>query len=238
MNPNVSANWLITIIFMASYFVLAGTIILRRSSVTATLTEKFGNLCIVTAFAGILTATLYYQGALKVKVWPTFGIHDQVLVSTAGDIFVKVKNPILPLGDRIQRYNCRGEFKTAFIPDNAGGSYKIALNQDNTLSIYSVRTNSIDTFAVDGTFLQRRILDDRQMPFNFLKKGPSITEANSCSLTRDPASGRLAAKDSTGIWPLERGDWVLEYILNRQNIWGIALIGALIWVFSVLKKNR
>ena len=125
------------------------------------------------ALAGLSVANFFYQGVFNVRAWPTVGIFDQVVVTPVGDIFVKVKDPILGRADRVQRYNCRGEFKAAFQPDNAGGVFKIAVNPDDTLSIYSVRTDTIDTFNSDGTFLQRREVDSQQMPFEFLKSGLS-----------------------------------------------------------------
>ena len=85
------------------------------------------------ALAGAAVANLFYQRAFDVRAWPTVGIHDQVVVVATGDIFVKVKDPIMGRADRVQRYSCRGEFKTAFLPNNAGGLYKIAVNLDGTL---------------------------------------------------------------------------------------------------------
>ena len=111
---------------------------------------------VILALAGASVANLFYQRVLNVRAWPTIGIFDQVVVTPAGDVFVKVKDPILGRTDRVQRYSCRGEFKAAFQPDSAGGLFKIAVNPDDTLSIYSVRTDSIDIFNSDGTFLQRR----------------------------------------------------------------------------------
>lgn len=74
------------------------------------------------------------------------------------------------------------------------------------------------------------------MPFDFLKRGPSVTQANGCELTKDPVSGRLAANDGTGIRLLEGGDWVLEYALSRWNIFGAALLGGLALVISFVRK--
>ena len=159
---------------------------------------------------------------------------DQIVVTSAGDIFVKLKDPIMGRADRVQRYSCRGDFKAAFQPDSAGGLFKIAV-KDNTLSIYSVRTDTIDTFSADGTFLQRREVDSQEMPFDFLKLGPSVTTADGCQFTIDPVSGRPAVKNGAEIWPLERGDWVLEYVLSRRNIMGIALLGGLMLLISYIR---
>ena len=54
----------------------------------------------------------------------------------------------------------------------------------------------------------------------------------------DPISGRPAAKDSAGTWPLERGDWVLDRALNRQNMIGAALFGGLMLVISYIKMRK
>jgi hypothetical protein len=235
MNSNVSLHWL-EIVFPFLLTVILGASLWRQSPPWEGLLDKVGLAGLIIALASASVANLFYQRVLDARAWPTVGIYDQVVVSSTGDIFVKVRDPIMGRADRVQRYSCRGDFINAFLPNNAGGLYKIAVNLDGTLSIYSVRTDSIDTFSFEGKFLQSRDLDSRQMPFKFLKKGPSITEANGCSLTRDPASGRLAAKDSIGIWPLERGDWVLEYGFSRRNIFGAALLGGLALVFSFVRK--
>ena len=235
MDSNMSLNWL-ELVFPFVLTAMAATKLWRKSPPWEGLLDKVGLAGLIIALAGASVANLFYQRAFDVRAWPTAGIHDQVVVAPTGDIFVKVTNPIMGRADRVQRYSCRGEFKAAFVPNNAGGLYKITVNPDNTLSIYSVRTDTIDTFSFDGTFLQRLDLDSRQMPFDFLKKGPSVTKANGCALTKDPASGRLAASDGTGIRPLERGDWVLEYSLSRRNIFGAALLGGLVLVISFVRK--
>jgi hypothetical protein len=77
------------------------------------------------------------------------------------------------------------------------------------------------------------------MPFDFLKSGPSVTKVNDCEFIVDPVSGQPAIKDSARVWPLERGDWVLEYVLNRQNVIGVALFGVLLLMISYARmRNR
>ncbi len=195
-----------------------------------------GSLLVALMCASI--ANLYYQRAFDARAWPTNGIFDQVVVTAVGDIFVKVKDPILGRSDRVQRYNCQGEFKAAFQPNNVSGLFKFAVNSDETLSIYNVRTDSIDVFTLDGEYIQRRDLNSRQMPFDFLKSGPSVLQVELCAFVKDSVSGNFAAKNGAGTWPLERGDWLLEYVLSRQNIWGIAILGGLLIVFSILRKIK
>ena len=237
MNPNVPVNWL-EIAFPVIMTVIVGVQLWRLSPHQEDRFAWVGLVAVMLALAGVSVVNLFYQGVLNVRAWPTVGIFDQVVVTPAGDVFVKVKDPILGRADRVQRYSCRGEFKAAFQPDSAGGLFKIAVNLDETLSIFSVRTDLIDIFSSDGTFLQRRAVDSQQMPFDFLKSGPSVTRVNGCEFTTDPVSGQPAAKDSAGIWPLERGDWVLDRALNRQNIMGAAIFGGLMLVISYIKMRN
>lgn len=238
MNPNISTNWP-EIAFSFLMTAILGFQLWRGSPARANLIGKIGVLAIVLAFAGGSVANLFYQRALNVRAWPTNGIFDQVLVTKTGDVFVKVNAPVIGRADRVQRYSCRGEFKAAFAPNSAGGLFKIMIDPDGTLSIYSVRTDSIDTFKLDGTFLRRRAMDSHKMPFRFLEDGPSVTEVNGCAFIMDPVTGRPAVKDSSGVWRLERGDWVLEYVLNQRNIVASALVGALLWLISYFSmRNR
>jgi hypothetical protein len=224
MNPHVSLNW-IEIAFPVVMTVLVGVQLLRRGPFREELLGRIGLIAIILA--------------LNVTAWPTVGIYDQVVVTPVGDVYVKIKDPIMARTHRVQRYSCRGELKATFQPDNAGGLSKIAANPDDTLSIYSVRTDSIDSFDRDGTFLQRREVDSQNMPFDFLKSGPSVTKVNDCEYGVDPVSGRPAVKDSTGVLPLERGDWMLEYVLNRQNVIGTALFGVLLLLICYIRmRNR
>jgi hypothetical protein len=237
MNPNVPVNW-VEIAFPLIMTAVVGIQLWRQNPPRENLFGRVGLVGVVLALAGASVANLFYQRAVKVRAWPTVGIFDQVVVTPIGDVFVKVKDPIMGRAYRVQRYNCRGEFKAAFQPNSAGGLFKIDVNPNETLSIYSVRTDSIDTYDFDGTFLQKREMDSQKMPFDFLKSGPSITRVNGCEFTMDPVSGHPAVKDSAGIWPLEPGDWVLEHALNRQNIIGAALIGALMLATSYIKKRN
>lgn len=236
MNPHISVNWF-EIAFPVLLTAVVGVQLWRQSPAPEDRFVRVGLLALILALAGVSVANLFYQRGLDVRAWPTVGVFDQVIVTSTGHIFVKVKDPITGRADRVQRYNCQGEFKAAFQPDNAGGLFKIAVDLDGTLSIYSVRTDSIDTFSSDGTFLRRREVDSQEMPFDFLKSGPSVTRANGCEFTIDPASGQPAGKDSAGIWPLERGDWALEYAFNRQNIIGAALLGALMLAISYIRMR-
>ena len=237
MNPNVSVSWL-EVGFPAIMTLVVG-IQLWRASPPGRL-ARLGSVGVILALASASIANLYYQRVLYVRAWPTVGIFDQVVVTSAGSVFVKVKDPFLGRASRVQRYNCRGEFKAAFQPDSVGGVFKIAARSDDTLSIYSARTDSIDIFNPAGTFLERREVNSRQMPFDFLKSGPSVTQVNGCEFATDPVSGRPAVKDSTSTWPLERGDWVLEYVLNRQNIIGALVLGGLMLLISLsnLRNQR
>ncbi|WP_271894215.1 hypothetical protein [Candidatus Phyllobacterium onerii] len=237
MNPNVSVNWL-EVAFPVIMTVLVVVQVWRQGPSREDHLDRVGLSAIMLALASLSVANLFYQGVFNVRAWPTVGIFDQVVVTPVGDIFVKVKDPMLGRADRVQRYNCRGEFTAAFQPDGAGGVFKIAVNPDNTLSIYSVRTDTIDTFNSDGTFLQRSEVDSQQMPFEFLKSGPSVTSANGCEFPMDSISGRPAAKNSAGIWPLERGDWLLARVLNRRNMIGAALFGGLMLVLSYIKMRK
>lgn len=237
MNPNVSLDWL-EIAFPVIMTIVAGVQLWRRSPARDDRLAMVGLVGIVLALAGASTANFFYQRVLNVRAWPTIGIFDQVVVTPAGDVFVKVKDPIMGRSDQVQRYSCRGVFKAAFQPDRAGGLFKIAVNPDDTISVYSVRTDSIDIFSFDGKFLQRREVDSQQMPFDFLQPGPSVTRVNGCEFTIDSSSGQPAVRDSSGTWPLERGDWVLEHVLNRQNIIGVALFGALMLVISYFRMRN
>ena len=219
--------------------VVLGVQLWRRGPLRQELLGRFGLALIIFALMGASAANLFYQRVVNVRAWPTAGLDDQVVVTPIGDVYVKVRDPIMGRADRVQRYNCRGKLEAAFQPDNGGGLFKIVANPDNTLSIYSVRTDSIDTFDRDGTFLQRREAASHNMPFKFLKSGPSVTRANDCEFGIDPFSGRPAVKDGAGVWPLERGDWVLEYILNRQNIISGVLFGLLLLLITFIKgANR
>jgi hypothetical protein len=238
MNPHVSLNWF-EISFPVIMAVLMGVQLWRRGPFRHELLGKTALALIILALTGASAANLFYQRVLNVRAWPTVGIYDQVVVTPVGDVYVKIKDPIMGRTDRVQRYSCRGELKASFQPDNGGGLFKIVANPDKTLSIYSVRTDSIDTFDRDGIFLQRREVDSQNMPFDFLKSGPSVTKANDCEYGVDPVSGRPAVKDSAGVWPLERGDWMLEYVLNRQNVIGTALFGVLLLLISYVRiRNR
>ncbi|CAN7159841.1 hypothetical protein [Rhizobium sp. LjRoot254] len=238
MNPHVSANWF-EIAFPVMMTLILGVQLWRRSQPRDGRLGRVGAVGIILALAVGSAANLFYQRALNVRVWPPVNIFDQVVVTAAGDVFVKMSDPIMGRTNKVQRYNCRGEFRTAFQPDNGGGLFKIAVNPDDTLSIFSVRTDSIDTFKLDGTFLQRREMDNLQMPFKFLNRGPSVLKTNGCEFILDPASGRPAVKDSAGIWPLERGDWVLEYVLDRRNIARAALLGGLMLaIYYIRTRNQ
>jgi hypothetical protein len=234
MNPHVPLNWF-EIAFPVLMAVLMGVQLWRRGPFRDELLGKIALSLIIFALTGASTANLFYQRVLSVRAWPTVGIHDQVVVTPVGDVYVKVKDPIMGRADRVQRYSCRGELKTSYQPDNAGGLFKIVAGPDDTLSIYSVRTDSIDTFDRDGRFLQRREVDSQNMPFNFLKSGPSVTKVNGCEFGVDPASGRPAVWDRAGMWPLERGDWALEYGLNRQNIIGAILFAVLLLLITFVR---
>lgn len=234
MNPHLSPYWL-EIVFPVIMTVLLGVQLWRRGPFRQDTFGKIGLIAIVLALTSASIANLFYQRVVNVRAWPAVGVFDQVVVTSAGDVYVTVTDPIMGRANRVQRYSCRGEFKAAFQPDNRGGVFKIAVNPDDTLSIYSVRADSIETYGRDGTFLQRREMDSRNMPFKFLKAGPSVTEANDCAFVVDPVSGQPAVKDGAGMWPLERGDWVLEYVLSRRNIMGIALIGALFLMISLVR---
>jgi hypothetical protein len=238
MNPHVSLNW-IEIAFPVVMTVLVGVQLLRRGPFREELLGRIGLIAIILALTETSVANLFYQRVVNVTAWPTVGIYDQVVVTPVGDVYVKIKDPIMARTHRVQRYSCRGELKATFQPDNAGGLFKIAANPDDTLSIYSVRTDSIDSFDRNGTFLQRREVDSQNMPFDFLKSGPSVTKVNDCEYGVDPVSGRPAVKDSTGVLPLERGDWMLEYVLNRQNVIGTALFGVLLLLICYIRmRNR
>jgi hypothetical protein len=237
MNPHVSGYWL-EIAFPVIMTVIVGVQLWRQRPPREDRFARVGLVGLILALGGASVANLFYQHVLYVRAWPTTGIFDQVVVTPAGDIFVKVKDPIMGRASRVQRYTCRGAFKAAFQPDHAGGVFKMAVSPDNTLSIYSVRTNTIDTFSLDGIFLQRREMDSQQMPFDFLEPGPSVTRADDCEFTMHPVTDGPAAKDSAGVWPLERGDWVLEHALNRQNIMGAALLGGLLLVISYIRVRN
>lgn len=237
MNPHASVNWF-EIAFPVFMTLILGVQLWRRSSPRQGLLGRIGALGIILALAGGCVANLFYQRALDVRAWPPVNIFDQVVVTAAGDVFVKMKDPIMGRADRIQRYSCQGTFRTAIQPDNAGGLYKIAVNPGDTLSIFSVRTDAIDTFKLDGTFLQRREVHNLQMPFKFLNRGPSVLRANGCEFILDPATGQPAVQDSAGIWPLERGDWMLDYVLNRPNIAGAALLGGLMLAIHYIRTRR
>lgn len=238
MNPHVSLNWM-EVAFPFIMTVVVGIQLYRRGPFRQEFLGRIGLAAIILAFAGTSVANLFYQRVVHVRAWPTVGIFDQVVVTPAGDVYVKIKEPMMGRADRVQRYSCRGEFKAAFQPDNAGGLFKIVANPDYTLSIYNVRTDSIEIYDRDGTFLQRHEVDSQNMPFDFLKTGPSVTKASDCEFVTDPISRRPAVKDSTGVWPLERGDWVLQYVLSRQNIAGAALLGILLLVISYVRmRNR
>ena len=232
MNPNVSANWF-DAGFLSIICLVWGVQLWRRWPPGRL--ALVGSMAVSLALTGVSVSRLYYQGFLDVRAWPTTSIFDQVLVTSTGSVFVMVKDPVLARADRVQRYNCRGELKAAFQPDSAGGLFKIAVNSDDTLSIFSTRTETIDTFSFDGRFLQRHEVDSRRMPFDFLKPGPSVKRANGCEFIMDPVSGRPAVKDSAGTWPLERGDWVLEYILNLRNIIAASAFGALLLFISLAR---
>ncbi|MBO3760465.1 hypothetical protein [Ciceribacter sp. L1K22] len=236
MNPYVSLNWF-EIVFPVLMAVFGGVQLWRRGPFRDELLGKIALSLVFFALIGASTANLFYQRLLSVRAWPTAGIHDQVVVTAVGDVYVKVKDPIMGRADRVQRYSCRGELKTSYQPDNAGGLFKIVAGPDNTLSIYSVRTDSIDTFDRNGRFLQRREVDSTNMPFNFLKSGPSVTKVNGCEFGVDPVSGRPAVRDRAGVWPLERGDWALEYVFNRQNIIGGILFAILLLLITFVRGS-
>ncbi|MEQ1942892.1 hypothetical protein ABMA32_10785 [Mesorhizobium sp. VNQ89] len=237
MNPHVSIVWM-EVIFPWVITLIIGIQLWRQTN-SQRRTAKIGILAILLALGTASSGNLFYQRVVNVRAWPTSSIFDQVLVTPDGNLFVKMKDPILARATRVQLYSCRGEFKAAFQPDSAGGLFKIALNPDDTLSIYSVRTDTIDIFSTDGTFLQRREMDSREMPFEFLKPGPSVTSLNGCEFAVDRVSGQPIVKDSTGVWPLERGDWILEDILNRRNIICAALFGVLMLFLSYARmRNR
>lgn len=238
MNPHVSLNWA-EIVFPVVMTVLLGVQLWRRGPFRQEILGRIGLAAIILALTGASVANLFYQRVFSVRAWPTVGMFDQIVAAPDGDVYAKIKDPIMGRTDRVQRYSCRGEFKAAFQPDNKGGLFKIVANSDGTLSIYSVRSDSIDTYDRFGTFLQRQTVDSRNMPFNFLKSGPSVIRAKNCEFVVDPVSGRPAVKDGADVWPLERGDWVLEYALNRQNIVGATVLGMLLLGASCVRiRNR
>lgn len=238
MNPHVSLS-AAEIAFPVIMTVLLGVQLWRLGHFRHELLGKIGLTAVVLAMAGASFANLFYQGVMQVRAWPTVGLFDQVVVTPAGDLYANIKDPIMGRAHRVQRYSCRGELMAAFQSDNQGGLFKIGANSDDTLSIYSVRNDSIDTFAGDGTFLHRRVVDSQGMPFNFLNSGPSVTRANNCEYVMGPVSGQPAVKNTAGVWRLERGDWMLEYALSRQNIIGAAVLGVLFLVISyVRRRNR
>lgn len=236
MNPYVSVNWFEIVFPVALVLIVGGLFLLNRPR-RADLLYTVGSLALILALAGATAANLLYQRALYASTWPTTGMFDQIVVTPVGDVFVKLRDPIMGRANRVQRYSCRGEFKAAYQPDSAGGLFKFAVDRNSTLSIYSVRTNTIDSFSFGGTFLRRREVDSHKMPFDFLKPGPSVTRAGSCEFTIDPVSGQPAVRNSAEVSPLERGDRVLEYVLNRQNMIGVALFGALLLLVSLIRER-
>lgn len=107
MNPNVSIYWL-EIVFPIILTVIVGANLWRQSPPWEGLLDKAGLAGLIVALAGASVANLFYQRAFDVRAWPTVGIHDQLVVAQTGDIFVKVKDPIMGRADRVQRYSCRG----------------------------------------------------------------------------------------------------------------------------------
>lgn len=236
MNPYVSTNWM-SATFMAFLVLLVIIKICRHRSFWKGIVGKVGLVVVCVTLVAAAAALQFEHGVFRARVWPVKGLFDQVIVTSAGNVFMKVNDP-LGFGSRVQRYSCQGEFKAAFQPDNAGGLFKIGVNPDESLSIYSARTSTIDTFSADGTYLHRQQMDVNDKPFDFMESGPSVMSANGCEVLVDPATGKLSVKDNTATRPLEPGDWILVYVLNSRNIALLVLFGGLLWVFKLIRANR
>lgn len=185
------------------------------------------------------TVNMFYQRLLPLRAWPASGIFDQVIVASNGDVFAKFVDPIVGRTNRVQRYNSRGAFQAAFVPDNGGGLYKIAVDKDRRLEVYSVRTDTVDVFAPDGSFRHRTIADSTSMPFDFLREGPSVLENNNYRYTVNPGSGRPAifSIQEQSYSDLEAGDWLVEHVLSRRNIFALAILGLLFLLVSYLRER-
>lgn len=237
MNPHLSFYWFEIFFPFLMTVVIAGQFWWHRPA-RADRLFRTGAMLISAALAAASIANLYYQRVIEVRAWPTSGAFDQTLVTTNGEIFLKLGDPIMGRTNRVQLYGCDGSFKAAFEPDNGGGLFKIAVDADGKLLIYSVRTDSVDTFDLDGTHLSRSDIDSRDMPFEFLKRGPSVLKGGTCEFVSDPETGRPAANQDGRITPLAGGDWMLEYVLNRLNIFGAALLGAGLVAVSFIRERR
>ncbi|MEO5805755.1 hypothetical protein [Devosia sp.] len=237
MNPSVSANW-IEIAFPALMTVALCVFFWRDRPPRSDLFGRIGLVMICLTMIGATAANLFYQRAINVRAWPTTGIFDQVVVTPAGDVFVKLTDPIMGRAVRVQRYNCQGEFIAAFDPDSKGGIFKIAVNPDDTLSIHSVRSNSVDLFRLDGTFLSRQESNAQEERFEFLRLGPSMTSAGGCEFITDPQYGHPSMRKGNEISPLEPGDWILERVLNRQYIYGGGILGGILLLISAARIWR
>jgi hypothetical protein len=236
MNPHVSISWFEILFPFLMTMVIAGQFWWRRPIQT----DRFyqvGSVLIVLALGGASIANLFYQRLLDVRAWPATSAFDQTVVTSVG-IFRKLGDPIMGRTNRVQLYGCDGRLKAAFEPDNGGGLFKIAVDADNRLLIYSVRTDSIDTFTPDGRFLGRANVSSREMPFEFLKSGPSITKVGDCELIDDPVAGRPTVKLGSQVSPLEGGDWLLERVFTRINIFCVAFLGVILVATSFIRERR
>lgn len=237
MNPYVSINWP-EALFPGLISLVLGIQLWRRFRPREDYLTGIGVLAVLLALTGASVANLFYQRVLHAEVWPATGIFDQVIVTAGGDVLAKVEDPILGRAARVQRYNCRGKFMTAYQPDNAGGLFKIAMEEDTRLNISSARKDVIDVFQLDGAFVERQIFADTDKRADFMEAGPSVTKGDGCAFTVDPVSGQPAVRAADQIWSLQRGDWVLEYVLNGRNILGSAGVGIALLVVCVLRARR
>jgi hypothetical protein len=237
MNPNVGISWTFTA-FPMVMFVLAVLQFWRSGLSRNEPLDLLGVVSVMLAFLGVCAANIFYQGVFPVKIWPLSQVKDQIIVTSSGDIFVSLSDPVAGFAERIQRYSCDGKFIAAYQPDNAGGIFKFLVKPDQRLEIYNVRTGSIDVFKFDGGYVEQRSMDRSNVPFEFLKPGPSITNVNSCEFIRHSASGRSAIKNQWGIREFEKGDWILEYILNRTNIAFTLIFGGIMFVVAYIKNKQ
>lgn len=237
LNPHVATSW-ITILFSLCLTIVVGIGLWRKFRPLENLPALAGFIAVLVALSSSAVADLFYHGILPTRVWPATGIFDQVIVTSGGDILAKVQDPVMVRNQRVQRYDCRGNFKNAYQTDNRGGVFKIAANTDGTLSIFSARGDTVDVFRLDGAFIDRRTIDPRDMPLDLLRSGPSVTKLGDCSVLVDPVSGGPAVWIGDEIRPLERGDWFLETVLSGYWIVGLALSGCGILALSLFKRRN
>lgn len=239
MNPYVEISWL-EIGFPWVMLCLIGFHLWRRRP-----TDRSDGVLILarSLFTAVLfsigVVSTFYQGLLPLRVWPPNGIFDQVLVASNGDVYAKLEDPILQRTSRIQRYDSQGVFQAAFVPDNAGGMFKIVLDPEGRLEVYSVRTDSIDIFSPEGTFLHRTTMDSTDMPFEFLREGPSVLENGGFRYGINPATQRPAifSLRDQSYSELQAGDWIAETLFSRRNILGAAILGALLLVIVYVREQ-